>query len=601
MDTKAKALTHLLKTSSVFVAIMAEKMRTQRDEAREAARREAARKEAEGQSHREAGKEADKMEKESSKLETPAAHTERRTRASARKPAAAPAAPDDTPPSKEAKGSGAPARRTTRGGKAQEPAKKKQSNIASYFSKPAGGAAAAAAGFDLAAADSQPTVQQALADAVDDDSNAVLGGGHELAATIQPAPVTGGRMRDYQLEGLEWLKTLYMNGLCGILADEMGLGKTVQAISMIAFLKENRVPGPFMIAAPLSTVGNWVDEFARWTPGIGTVLYHGSKGERAELRRRHMKVSAQREQDFPIICTSYEVCMNDRKFLSSYGWTYIIVDEGHRLKNMNCRLIKELLTYRSANRLLLTGTPLQNNIAELWSLLHFLLPDIFNDLTSFERWFDFSAVLDASDAATAERRKRSLVTSMHAILKPFLLRRVKTDVEGALPRKREYVLYAPLTAEQRELYREILNGTGRRFLEQKAVERLEARDGRAGTDGEAKAAGQGQKRKAADSATSSSRGKRRRRANYRELTDAEFDVKLRLIDAGTYESEGEEEPLSEEEQQEAERAANIRLASMWTPDPSRRKLLIPLSPFPTRTRNCQQKTPKPCNASPPRL
>ena len=139
---------------------------------------------------------------------------------------------------------------------------------------------------------------------------------------------------------------------------------------------------------------------------------------------------------------------------------------------MNCRLIKELLTYNSANRLLITGTPLQNNIAELWSLLHFLLPEVFNDLNSFESWFDFSTVLDASGQKTViERRKRNLVATMHAILKPFLLRRVKSDVESALPKKREYILYAPLTTEQKEIYLEIINGSSRKYLEEKAVER----------------------------------------------------------------------------------------------------------------------------------
>jgi ATP-dependent DNA helicase len=133
---------------------------------------------------------------------------------------------------------------------------------------------------------------------------------------------------------------------------------------------------------------------------------------------------------------------------------------------MNCKLIKELLTYNSANRLLITGTPLQNNIAELWSLLHFLLPEIFNDLNSFESWFDFSSVLDnKGQEAIIQKRKRNLVSTMHAILKPFLLRRVKTDVETALPKKREYILYAPLTSEQKELYREILAGSSRQYLE----------------------------------------------------------------------------------------------------------------------------------------
>lgn len=184
-----------------------------------------------------------------------------------------------------------------------------------------------------------PTVQEVLENAADEyESKPTAIGEQDLVATQQPALITGGKMRTYQLEGLEWLKTLWMNGLSGILADEMGLGKTIQAISMIAFLKENNVSGPFLIAAPLSTVSNWVDEFKRWCPKIKTVLYHGSKAEREALRRKHMKMRNQGDMDFPIICTSYEICMNDRKFLGQYQWRYIVVvyfdSQFYRLQNL---------------------------------------------------------------------------------------------------------------------------------------------------------------------------------------------------------------------------------------------------------------------------
>lgn len=454
-------------------------------------------------------------------------------------------------------------------------------SISNYFKKA-----------DVEVKEDNPTVQEALENAADEyEANpTALGEQDHLVATQQPELVTGGKMRQYQLEGLEWLKSLWMNGLCGILADEMGLGKTVQAISLIAFFKEKGVSGPFLIAAPLSTVSNWVDEFARWTPGIKTVLYHGSKDERAAMRRNLMKIRDQRSMDFPVVCTSYEICMNDRKFLAQYQWRYIVVvclsmseirytdavqDEGHRLKNMNCRLIKELLTYNSANRLLITGTPLQNNIAELWSLLHFLLPEIFNDLNSFESWFDFSSVLDNSgQAEMIEGRKRNLVTTMHAILKPFLLRRVKTDVETALPRKREYILYAPLTAEQKDLYREILNGTGREYLEGKAWERLMA-------DNEKQSRPASLKRKAGDSSGSpisnksrkssgistptsdaSSSRRRRGRQSYKELTDREFNAQLRNLEQGIEEDLEIPSP-SDTEQEELERARITKLASMF--------------------------------------
>lgn len=188
-------------------------------------------------------------------------------------------------------------------------------SISNYFKKA-----------DIEVTEENPSVQQALKEAADDyEVNPTALGEQDLVATQQPELVTGGKMRTYQLEGLEWLKSLWMNGLCGILADEMGLGKTVQAISMIAFLKEKKVQGPFLIAAPLSTVSNWVDEFARWTPEINTVLYHGTKEERAALRRKHMKMKDQGNMDFPVVCTSYEITMNDRKFLGQYQWRYIVV------------------------------------------------------------------------------------------------------------------------------------------------------------------------------------------------------------------------------------------------------------------------------------
>lgn len=431
-------------------------------------------------------------------------------------------------------------------------------------------------------------MQEALAEAADEIEEKGEGlGAQDLVATEQPKLVSGGKMREYQLEGLEWLKTLWMNGLCGILADEMGLGKTVQAISLIAFFKENNISGPFLIAAPLSTVRNWIEEFKRWTPEINTVLYHGSKDERAEIRKKHMKMAQQSKYEFPVIVTSYEICMNDKSFLANYKWRYIVVDEGHRLKNMNCKLIKELMTYQSANRLLITGTPLQNNIAELWSLLHFLLPEVFNDLDSFERWFDFTSVLDDKDEedGKAKKKKNNLVSTMHAILKPFLLRRVKTDVESSLPPKREYILYAPLTNEQKDIYKEILAGTARSYLEDKAVERIEARSRTASLKRKANDSGRStpvkatKTSRAATPATNASRadtpnsvastgstrrGRKAARKNYEEIGDREFNTRLRQIEeGGEADVNGNNQSSSEadsEEELAAERSRSLKLA-----------------------------------------
>ncbi|KAF3942245.1 hypothetical protein ABW19_dt0202314 [Dactylella cylindrospora] len=336
---------------------------------------------------------------------------------------------------------------------------KKQGSILTFFSKEKPETTAA--------------VKEALEAAADDDNTETFGAtATEKLHTRQPKLVTGCVMKEYQLEGLEWMASLFENGLNGILADEMGLGKTLQTISLFAFLKEMGVHGPFLVAAPLSTLANWVDEFAKFTPDIAVVLYHGNPQEREEIRNKKLKTKDHRNvgPKFPIVCTSYEIIMNDRKYLAAYDWKYIVVDEGHRLKNFNCRLVRELEKYTSANRLLLTGTPLQNNLVELWSLLHFLLPQVFNDVESFQSWFDFS---DLQSGKGSKELKKSLgtnlVSSLHQILKPFLLRRLKTDVELSLPKKREYVLYAPLSQTQKELYRRILDRKAEEFLLQKLL------------------------------------------------------------------------------------------------------------------------------------
>jgi ATP-dependent DNA helicase len=344
-----------------------------------------------------------------------------------------------------------------------QPKKPENTNgkISSYFKKE-----------DVEAKAAKGSIPEVLQETIDEDVKMGDVGVQNLKSARQPSLLTGGTMRQYQLEGLEWLKSLYENGLNGILADEMGLGKTIQTISFLAFLREMETYGPFLIVAPLSTTTNWVDEFNKWTPSIPVTLYHGTPADRESIRKTQLKNPESPE--FPVLITSYEICMNDRKHLANFGWKFIIIDEGHRIKNFNCRLIRELQSYQSANRLLITGTPLQNNLTELWSLLHFLMPDVFDKLESFESWFDFTSVKDRNsyEQIFTEERKHTLVASLHAILKPFLLRRVKTDVEKLLPKKREYVLFAPLTTMQRELYQAILDGTSRSYLEDKVVERL---------------------------------------------------------------------------------------------------------------------------------
>ena len=523
VDQKYKALEYLLSQSKLYSAIMLNQM-TQQEEA-DTAKDEKSRKRA--------------VKREEKAEEAAQASQKRATRGSAQD-----AGVDGGEPS--------PKKQLPRRGKLIKESSGQTSKISDFYKKE-----------DLQAKAGQTSITEALAEETKDA--AVKPGDigmQDLRSAKQPDLVTGGYMRTYQLEGLDWLTSLYENGLNGILADEMGLGKTIQTISFIAFLREKGINGPFLIAAPLSTTSNWVAEFKKWTPKIPVVLYHGSKQEREEIRHKQFRNPG--SDKFPVICTSYEICMNDRKFLGHYGWKFIIIDEGHRIKNLNCRLIRELQSYQSANRLLITGTPLQNNLTELWSLLHFLMPTIFDKLESFESWFDFSALKEKNgvEQILSAERQKNLVASLHAILKPFLLRRVKADVETSLPKKREYVLYAPLTQTQRELYQEILEGNSRAYLENKVVETL------SGTATPNSVRSSSLKRKLADDtstpnksakssrastpATTNGSGTRSRKAKkqqgYEELSDSKYFKQLEDLpsspvseDVGYYDDEEDKE------------------------------------------------------------
>lgn len=153
--------------------------------------------------------------------------------------------------------------------------------------------------------------------------------------------------------------SLYKNGINGILADQMGLGKTIQTIGFFSYLRKKGVMGPFMVVGPLSTLHNWRNEVEKWCPSLPCLIYHGDKTERAELRRRRLQIGQKKQtltEDYPLIITSYEVLIQDRPFLEKMKYKYIIVDEGHRLKNFNCKLIRELYKLETDNKLLLSGT-----------------------------------------------------------------------------------------------------------------------------------------------------------------------------------------------------------------------------------------------------
>lgn len=202
--------------------------------------------------------------------------------------------------------------------------------------------------------------------------------------TEQPHMLVGGKLKQYQMFGLNWMVSLYNNNLNGILADEMGLGKTIQTISLFSYLIGNKGnEGPFLVVVPLTTINNWMSEFEHWAPSIRIITYKGKKNERPILAQ-HLK-----NEKFHVVLTTYEYILNDKSTLCKIQWQYIVVDEGHRMKNTKSKFALTLgQQYISAHRILLTGTPLQNNLSELWSLLNFLLPKIFSSCEEFKKWFD---------------------------------------------------------------------------------------------------------------------------------------------------------------------------------------------------------------------
>jgi SWI/SNF-related matrix-associated actin-dependent regulator of chromatin subfamily A member 5 len=266
----------------------------------------------------------------------------------------------------------------------------------------------------------------------------------------QPSSVTGGTMRAYQLEGLNWMIRLKENGINGILADEMGLGKTLQSISMLAYLMEYEgIRGPHLVMVPKSTLSNWCNEFARWCPDLRVIRFHGNKDERLEMMQTHLRPSqSQDEREWDVCITTYEIVNLEKTILQKMAWRYLIIDEAHRLKNEESQFSQTVRMLSTQHRLLLTGTPLQNNLHELWALLNFLLPDVFASSEQFDEWFN----LDVDDTEAKQR----IINQLHKILRPFMLRRLKLDVEKSLPPKSETILFTGMSSTQKNLYRQIL-------------------------------------------------------------------------------------------------------------------------------------------------
>uniref|UniRef100_A0A0R3WQ10 Helicase ATP-binding domain-containing protein n=1 Tax=Hydatigena taeniaeformis TaxID=6205 RepID=A0A0R3WQ10_HYDTA len=262
---------------------------------------------------------------------------------------------------------------------------------------------------------------------------------------------TGGELHPYQLEGLNWLRFSYGNKVDTILADEMGLGKTIQTIAFLYSLyKDGHSRGPFLVAAPLSTIINWEREFELWAPDFYVVTYVGDKDSRTVIREheftfeeggvrggsRVVKMRSGAQVRFHVLLTSYELISIDQALLSSIDWEVLVVDEAHRLKNNQSKFFRMLSTYKISYKLLLTGTPLQNNLEELFHLLHFMSPAKFYDMQGFLDEF-------------ADISKEDQVKKLHEMLGKHLLRRLKADVLKNMPSKGEFIVRVELSPMQK--------------------------------------------------------------------------------------------------------------------------------------------------------
>lgn len=274
---------------------------------------------------------------------------------------------------------------------------------------------------------------------------------------IEQPKMLQAQLKEYQLKGLNWLVNLYEQGINGILADEMGLGKTVQSISVMAYLAEKHdIWGPFLVVAPASTLHNWQQEITKFVPALKCLPYWGTAADRKVLRkfwdRKHITYT--RDSPFHVLITSYQLVVSDVNYFQKMKWQYMILDEAQAIKSSQSSRWKSLLGFHCRNRLLLTGTPIQNNMQELWALLHFIMPSLFDSHDEFSEWFskDIESHAQSNTKLNEDQLKR-----LHMILKPFMLRRVKKHVQKELGDKIELDIFCDLTYRQRAYYSNLRN------------------------------------------------------------------------------------------------------------------------------------------------
>lgn len=231
----------------------------------------------------------------------------------------------------------------------------------------------------------------------------------------------------------------------------MGLGKTVQSIAFLCHVAENYgVWGPFLIISPASTLHNWQQEMQKFLPNFKVVPYWGSPNQRKILRQFwDQKDLHTKDASFHVVITSYQLVVSDYKYFNRIKWQYMVLDEAQAIKSTSSVRWKLLLGFNCRNRLLLSGTPIQNSMAELWALLHFIMPTLFDSHDEFNEWFSKDIESHAENKTGIDEKQ---ISRLHMILKPFMLRRIKKDVENELSDKIEIMTYCPLTTRQKFLY-----------------------------------------------------------------------------------------------------------------------------------------------------
>lgn len=271
--------------------------------------------------------------------------------------------------------------------------------------------------------------------------------------TESPPFISNGQMRPYQIQGLNWLISLYKKGINGILADEMGLGKTLQSISILGYLRHHKkINGPHIVLVPLTTIDNWMREFARFLPEMRVLRGHCYKPDKPAFYEQLAS------NNWDVVVTNYGFFVSEFYRFNKVNYQYVILDEAQRSKNEQSQLAKVMrqMTYR--HMLFLTGTPVNNNLHELWAMLNLLLPEFFRNADDFDSWFKVEDCINPNHERAVK---------LKTILEPIMLRRIKADVNIGLLPKMKTTLFMPQTHAQRYwskrvLYRDVplLKGDG---------------------------------------------------------------------------------------------------------------------------------------------